>query len=443
MGQSRRPSVQTYPNGMQILYDYYDAGGDFLLKQIKNISAGPNPTVISQFDYTHQVDGAIDTWTVDQGAGATTWSFGYDGSRQLTSAIRRDATHGILESNAYGYDKSGNRVQVGNGTTTPNNYGVNGLNQLLSARDDGPTTFKGIVNEPVTVSVNGLPAKVISTDGGVPFNFEALINLDSGANTIVVEATDGRNNTSTQSYSVTTAGTTKSFEYDGNGNLRFEKQPDGIVTNEFQWDQRNRLVKVIVGTHESDYEYDGESRRFRITQNESGVETSQEVFVWCGARICQKRSGAAVERNYFEQGFKETATDDYFYTRDHLGSVRDVVQSNGITIGSRLTYDPWGKVSETGSDLSDFAFTGDLYDRASSLSLTQYREYDASTGRWLSQDTIGFGGGMNVYAYVSNNPVILVDRLGLFSICDIPVLGLAVCGFDGRIYPGCEQCEDA
>ena len=52
VGQSGRPSTVSYSNGMQILYDYYAATGDFLLKQIKNLSAGSTPNVISQFDYT-------------------------------------------------------------------------------------------------------------------------------------------------------------------------------------------------------------------------------------------------------------------------------------------------------------------------------------------------------------------------------------------------------
>jgi hypothetical protein len=46
--------------------------------------------------------------------------------------------------------------------------------------------------------------------------------------------------------------------------------------------------------------------------------------IWCGSRICQRRSGSTVVRSYFGQGFEEGA-DDYVYTRDHLGSVREVL----------------------------------------------------------------------------------------------------------------------
>src|SRR5262249_35088947 len=78
VGQSSRPSVVDYANGMETQYDYFGATGDFLLKQIKNLSAGPSPSVISQFDYTYGADRSIATWKVDQGSGAKTWTFGYD-----------------------------------------------------------------------------------------------------------------------------------------------------------------------------------------------------------------------------------------------------------------------------------------------------------------------------------------------------------------------------
>jgi YD repeat-containing protein len=277
VGQSRRAATISYANGMQTLYDYFGPTGDFQLKQIKNMSAGPSPTVISQFDYTYRQDRALDTWKSDQGGGATTWTFGYDGARQLTSATQRDATQNVLESLDYHYDKAANRIQVGTGTTAPRNFEVNNLNQLLSERDHGRTTFRGVVDEPATVTVNGKPAKVTSTGGGAPFQFEAPVDLAVGANTVVVEARDGNNNVATKTYSVTTTGTSKKYEYDANGNLRYEKQPNGTVIREYRWDQRDRLVRMLSGTHQSVYEYDGQSRRIRITENENSVQTKQET----------------------------------------------------------------------------------------------------------------------------------------------------------------------
>jgi RHS repeat-associated protein len=413
VGQSNRPATANYPNGMQTLYHYVGATGGFLLGQIKNTSAGPSPTLISQFDYTHRQDRAIDTWKVEQGSGATTWTFGYDGARQLTSARRRDATQTIVESLAYGYDKAGNRTQVGTGTTAPRNFAVNNLNQLLSERDHGRTTFSGLLDEPATVTLNGNPAKMMSTGGGAPFRFEAPVDLAVGANTVVVEARDGNANVATKTYSVTTTGTSKTYEYDGNGNLRYEKQPNGTVIREYRWDQQSRLVRTLSGPHESVYEYDGQSRRVRITEKENSVQTKQDTFIWCGSRICQKRSGSTVVRSYFGQGF-EQGSDDYFYTRDHLGSVRELLASDGTTVASRVSYDPWGKATETGAGaLTDFGFTGHYLDRPSGLNFPLYRGYSPSLGRWLSRDPIGIRGGFNLYGYVLNDPVNLFDPTGM------------------------------
>jgi len=99
------------------------------------------------------------------------------------------------------------------------------------------------------------------------------------------------------------------------------------------------------------------------------------------------------------------------------------VGSDGTTIASTLSYDPWGKVTETGSGAkSDFTYTGHHFDRATGLNLAQYRGYDPNLGRWISRDPIGLAGGVNVYGYVNNNPLRWRDPNGLTpeSVLDNP-----------------------
>jgi hypothetical protein len=46
------------------------------------------------------------------------------------------------------------------------------------------------------------------------------------------------------------------------------------------------------------------------------------------------------------------------------------------------------------------------------IDVSKFRAYDPSTGRWLSRDPIGEKGGLNLYGYVGNNPIRLVDPFG-------------------------------
>ena len=64
---------------------------------------------------------------------------------------------------------------------------------------------------------------------------------------------------------------------------------------------------------------------------------------------------------------------------------------------------------------ADFGYTGHYNHTTSGLYLTWYRAYDSNTGRWLSKDPIEERGGLNLYAYVENDPEDSNDPLGLAS----------------------------
>jgi len=102
-----------------------------------------------------------------------------------------------------------------------------------------------------------------------------------------------------------------------------------------------------------------------------------------------------------------------FYTRDHLGSIRELVDMSQ-TVRARYDYDPFGRVTKVSGDRdSVFLYTGHFWHAQSGLYLTLYRAYDSNLGRWLSRDPIAEGGGLNLYAYVGNNPISFIDPLGL------------------------------
>jgi hypothetical protein len=62
------------------------------------------------------------------------------------------------------------------------------------------------------------------------------------------------------------------------------------------------------------------------------------------------------------------------------------------------------------------------------LASTSHAYYQAEQGRWLNRDPITEKGGVNVYAFVSNNSISYVDEHGL-------KYGNPVSGPDGPVYP--------
>ena len=71
---------------------------------------------------------------------------------------------------------------------------------------------------------------------------------------------------------------------------------------------------------------------------------------------------------------------------------------------------PFGKLNASAGTLTNpLQYTGREFDQETGLNYYRARYYDPSAGRFLSEDPIGFNGGIDFYAYVANNPVIFTD----------------------------------
>ena len=243
----------------------------------------------------------------------------------------------------------------------------------------------------------------------------------------------------------TNAADSKTYTYDANGNLTsdgvraFAWDADGAREREDgapgsgvpgakqrvskvgapgATDEQNRLISIIEGSKKSKFSYDGLGRRVRIRELDRGTETSNRTFVWSGTAIVEERNAAGTQasKRYYARGLVDrTGSEDkkYYYTFDHLGSTREVVEDDGVTVAARYDYDPFGRVEKLGGSYDvDFLYTGHLHHLPSGLYLTHYRAYDPDTGVWLSRDPQDYIDGPNPYAYVLNNPINSIDPTG-------------------------------
>jgi RHS repeat-associated protein len=91
--------------------------------------------------------------------------------------------------------------------------------------------------------------------------------------------------------------------------------------------------------------------------------------------------------------------------------VADQVLSLVVTT---YNYEPFGNATSSGaSSTNSFQYTGREND-TTGLDYLRARYYSPPLQRFLSEDPLGFAGGdVNLYAYVSDQPLAFVDPLGL------------------------------
>jgi RHS repeat-associated protein len=112
---------------------------------------------------------------------------------------------------------------------------------------------------------------------------------------------------------------------------------------------------------------------------------------------------------------------------DHLGSVRDVVDDSG-TVLNHVVYDAFGGVTSQTDEsvVFRYGYTARELDAESGLQYNRARYLDSFTGKFISEDPIGFqAGDSNLYRYVFNSPTNFIDPSGNYAI----LVPIAVAGF--------------
>jgi RHS repeat-associated protein len=103
------------------------------------------------------------------------------------------------------------------------------------------------------------------------------------------------------------------------------------------------------------------------------------------------------------------------YHTDARGNVLKITDENGAVIQAYL-YDPYGNIiareGELDNELTWLGARGVLAER-NGLYAMPARFYDPGHGRFIREDPLGIGAGMNLYAYANGDPVNLSDPSGL------------------------------
>ena len=224
--------------------------------------------------------------------------------------------------------------------------------------------------------------------------------------------------------------TSAGFDYDKAGNQVRALAPGGGVSQRFQYDAANRLVRVKTDDNQTviaSYTYGGTKQRL-ITE-----EGSLRTYYACGASAEYVESGASTtplwSKTYIYLGARllSTLTPNgaggeaiQYHHPDRLGT-RLVTNAQDTTSFEQVTL-PFGTaLNAESTGFTNRRFTS--YDRSANTGLDYAvnRHYDAQQGRFTQVDPIGMGAAsignpqsLNMYSYCGNDPVNRTDANGLF-----------------------------
>ncbi|MGA5110663.1 polymorphic toxin-type HINT domain-containing protein [Streptomyces pseudogriseolus] len=215
-----------------------------------------------------------------------------------------------------------------------------------------------------------------------------------------------------------------SYTYDAIGNTDARTLGDG-TTQDLEWDAEGKLARVTEPVEGgspkvTEYVYDADGNRLI-----SRAPTETTLYLGSTEITVAKGSSTPRGTRYIDLGGGHTAVQEddgtvSFTTADHHGTALLAIEASTQKLTQRRT-SPFGGIR--GEEPVDWpgtkGFVGGTNDASTGLTHLGAREYDPSTGRFLSVDPImdlTDPQQINGYAYSNNNPLTFSDPSGLY--CD-------------------------
>ncbi len=381
----------TYPSG-RVIEEHYDLRGRLSTILNSQFSILNSPDTIAFFTYTPTDHVATRTY----GNGDHT-TFSYDAANRLTKISSLNSQFSILNYN-YTYDPAGNILSRLDSLRPDRSetYAYDALHRLTEFRR-GVANNSGVIPNPLKQ---------------VQYTLDALGNR-LGVRTSSSVGSDVVVNYSHNNMNAYTAVGSETMQYDGNGNML----SDGSHT--YQYNYRNRMIGVDNGTTAT-YQYDALDRRIRKT-----TVTDTIHYYYRGVQCIEKRTTSDTATYIYGSAIDDIFSmhrnnQDYYYHKNHLGSVMAITDSNG-SIVETYNYDPYGaptiynaagtRIAASTID-NTFLFNGREYDYETKLYYFRARTLQPSFGRFVQNDPLMYVDGQNLYQYVNDMPINYRDNHG-------------------------------
>jgi RHS repeat-associated protein len=400
--------------------------------------------------YAYYPDGSRQTMTTPAG----TFSYSYDAAGRAASV-----TNPFSETTSWTYqDNNWLATQtLSNGATADYTYNPLGqvtrlLNQIgtTTISDFSSIAYDGVGNR------NSLTASIpdaTSLSGTTGYSYDTKDQITQETSTRNGGFTDNfgydsaENPTSfkgiMKSYNSNNQQTGTGFSHDGNGN------PTNYGGTTLSFDPENRMTaygSVLTAG------YTGDGLR-AWKQN----ATTRTYFIYDGiVPVVELDSGGSVTatNTFGASGLvsRREGSTSVFYSLDSEGNVAQRSDDTGSVISNHL-FSAYGSVL-SGSLSDPFGYKaqfGYYTDNETGLQLLTHRYYDSFSGRFLTSDPIGYEGGINLYAYVANNPINLTDPIGTDVSDDVKLAALkkigdatgSELGNRWKLWPGGKSFRDA